>query len=193
MPKIFTDEEKEGHRAILLDEGLRLIMKKGYRNVTVDQLVKLIGASKGYFYLLFSSKEQFFLDAIAAQMEKNFAILRQAMEHHPSPPEIARLYRTLFKDMSFPSFEDALYVQQKISDQQWQHFRDFEEAFFTRILTLLNRDPEKCDPRVLSNLSAFIFLCCNSQGKYLFPDKLNDLMEILLGVFHSYLFPEDKG
>ena len=86
MPKIFTDEEKEGHRAILLDEGLRLIMKKGYRNVTVDQLVKLIGASKGYFYLLFSSKEQFFLDAIAAQMEKNFAILRQAMEHHPSPP-----------------------------------------------------------------------------------------------------------
>ena len=53
MPKIFTDEEKEGHRAILLDQGLGLIMKNGYKNVTIDQLVQLIGASKGYFYVLF--------------------------------------------------------------------------------------------------------------------------------------------
>lgn len=86
IPKIFTDEEKEGHRAILLDQGLGLIMKNGYKNVTIDQLVQLIGASKGYFYVLFPSKEQFFLQAIASQMERHFDALREVMEQHPSSP-----------------------------------------------------------------------------------------------------------
>lgn len=193
MPKIFTDEEKEGHRAILLDQGLGLIMKNGYKNVTIDQLVQLIGASKGYFYVLFPSKEQFFLQAIASQMERHFDALREVMERHPSPKEIGEAYRLLFKNIHFASFEDVLYVQQKISDAEWQHFRDFEEEFFTRILTLLGRDTQKCDPRLLSNLSAFIFLCSNSRGKYLFLEKINDLVDILLGVFHAYIFPEDDA
>lgn len=193
MPKIFTDEEKEGHRAILLDQGLGLIMKNGYKNVTIDQLVQLIGASKGYFYVLFPSKEQFFLQAIASQMERHFDALREVMERHPSPKEIGEAYRLLFKNMHFASFEDVLYVQQKISDAEWQHFRDFVEEFFTRILTLLGRDTQKCDPRLLSNLSAFIFLCSNSRGKYLFLEKINDLVDILLGVFHAYIFPEDDA
>ena len=193
MPKIFTDEEKEGHRAILLDQGLGLIMKNGYKNVTIDQLVQLIGASKGYFYVLFPSKEQFFLQAIASQMERHFDALREVMARHPSPKEIGEAYRLLFKNMHFASFEDVLYVQQKISDAEWQHFRDFEEEFFTRILTLLGRDTQKCDPRLLSNLAAFIFLCSKSRGKYLFLEKINDLVDILLGVFHAYIFPEDDA
>ena len=108
MPKIFTDEEKEGHRAILLDQGLGLIMKNGYKNVTIDQLVQLIGASKGYFYVLFPSKEQFFLQAIASQMERHFDAFREVMERHPSPKEIGEAYRLLFKNMHFASFEDAM-------------------------------------------------------------------------------------
>lgn len=102
MPKIFTDEEKEGHRAILLDQGLGLIMKNGCKNVTIDQLVQLIGASKGYFYVLFPSKEQFFLQAIASQMERHFDALREVMERHPSPKEIGEAYRLLLKICILP-------------------------------------------------------------------------------------------
>lgn len=60
MPKIFSDEEKQFHKNFLLENGLRVIMENGYKHVTVDQLVQMIGASKGYFYLLFPSKEDFF-------------------------------------------------------------------------------------------------------------------------------------
>ena len=56
MPKIFSDEEKQFHKNFLLDNGLRVIMENGYKHVTVDQLVQMIGASKGYFYLLFPSR-----------------------------------------------------------------------------------------------------------------------------------------
>lgn len=80
MPKIFSDEEKQFHKNFLLDNGLRVIMENGYKHVTVDQLVQMIGASKGYFYLLFPSKEDFFLDALAWQMEKNYKQLEEAVK-----------------------------------------------------------------------------------------------------------------
>ena len=63
MPKIFSESEKLSHKQLLFDRGLALIMERGYKNVTVDELIKLTGGSKGYFYLLFESKEDFFLKA----------------------------------------------------------------------------------------------------------------------------------
>ena len=70
MPKIFSESEKLSHKQLLFDRGLALIMERGYKNVTVDELIKLTGGSKGYFYLLFESKEDFFLKAVMWQMEQ---------------------------------------------------------------------------------------------------------------------------
>ena len=142
MPKIFSDEEKKAHREFLLENGLRVIMENGYKHVTVDQLVQMIGASKGYFYVLFSSKEDFFLEALAWQMEKNYKRLEQAVNSNYSPTQIASLYRDIFKNrMHFATYEDAAYIQQKISDAQWKRFQDYQERFFSRILRLFGRDP----------------------------------------------------
>ena len=80
MPKIFTEAEKDRHREVLFDKGFRLISEKGYKNVKVDQLVELIEASKGYFYTLFDSKEEYFLGAIAWQMEREYDRLKEAKD-----------------------------------------------------------------------------------------------------------------
>ena len=60
MPKIFSDIEKDTQRNTLFEKGLQMIVERSYKNVTVDDLVNLIGSSKGYFYRLFESKEDFF-------------------------------------------------------------------------------------------------------------------------------------
>ena len=194
MPKIFSDEEKEAHRSFLLDNGLRLIMEKGYKHVTVDQLIQMLGVSKGYFYILFPSKEEFFLDALAWQMNKNFETLRSAVENGQTTLEIGQVYQGIFRGMHFATFEDVIYVQQKVSEQQWQHFRDFEEEFFTRVLELFGKNTvSKCDPKIVSNLSALIFLAKNSHAKYLFSDKMDDVINILLNTFHIYIFGEEDS
>ena len=97
MPKIFSDEEKQFHKNFLLDNGLRVIMENGYKHVTVDQLVQMIGASKGYFYLLFPSKEDFFLDALAWQMEKNYKQLEESVKKGFCPDR-----RTIQRDLQKP-------------------------------------------------------------------------------------------
>lgn len=189
MPKIFSEEDKQGHREFLLKHGLEMIMKNGYKHVTVDHLIGEIGASKGYFYQLFDSKEDFFLEALAWQMEKIFQKLALAVQKGCTPGEIAQLYRKLFKNsLYFATYEDIEYVQQKISDEQWQSFRDYQEELFTKTLLLLGRDTQVCDPKIVSNLSALTFLLYNSRAKYLFADKIPDTTDILLRAFHSYIF-----
>ena len=191
MPKIFSDEEKQFHKNFLLDNGLRVIMENGYKHVTVDQLVQMIGASKGYFYLLFPSKEDFFLDALAWQMEKNYKQLEEAVKKGFSSAQIAELYKEIFKNrMHFASHEDAAYVQQKISDEQWNRFQEYQESFFLRTIKLLGRDASQCDPKIVSNLSVIIFLLYNSRDKYLFAERIQETTDILLHTFHAYIFGE---
>lgn len=191
MPKIFSDEEKQFHKNFLLDNGLRVIMENGYKHVTVDQLVQMIGASKGYFYLLFPSKEDFFLDALAWQMEKNYKQLEEAVKKGFSSAQIAELYKEIFKNrMHFANHEDAAYVQQKISDEQWNRFQEYQESFFLRTIKLLGRDTSQCDPKIVSNLSAIIFLLYNSHDKYLFAERIQETTDILLHTFHAYIFGE---
>lgn len=50
MPKVFSEEEKLAHKTTLLEQGLSMIMERGYKNVTVDQLIGLIHASKGILF-----------------------------------------------------------------------------------------------------------------------------------------------
>ena len=190
MPKVFSEAEKKEHRAQIFDKGLKLIMEKGYKNVTVDQLVQLIHASKGYFYLLFESKESFFLDAIAWQMENIFNAMKEARDRGASSEEIGNLYRQLLKKMHFASYEDIVYVQKKVSQKEWEKFREFEKIYFTKILKLIGRDNSGCDPEVISNLSALIYLSHNMKqyAQYLFPEKSDEVTEILLDTLHRYIY-----
>ena len=43
MPKIFSDIEKDTQRNTLFEKGLQMIDERSYKNVTVDDLVNLIG------------------------------------------------------------------------------------------------------------------------------------------------------
>ena len=89
MPKIFSDIEKDIQRNTLFEKGLQMIVERGYKNVTVDELVTLIGSSKGYFYRLFESKEEFFLQAISWQMTQNLEILTAAAVTGPQLMNLA--------------------------------------------------------------------------------------------------------
>ena len=65
MPKIFTDEEREGKRVQMFRAGLDLIKKNGYTHASVEKIAEAAGLGKGTFYNFFSSKEDFMAQLIA--------------------------------------------------------------------------------------------------------------------------------
>ena len=189
MPKIFSDIEKDTQRNTLFEKGLQMIVERGYKNVTVDELVTLIGSSKGYFYRLFESKEEFFLQAISWQMTKNLEVLSEAHKDGSSLEELSQLYKKLFLQASTTNYMDLFYIYSKVSEEQWKRFRDFEEAHYIKVVKLLGKDPAVCNPKVLSNLSTMIYLSygMTQYAPYLFEEKNDAVLDILLATMHRYV------
>ena len=62
MPKIYTDEERTDIRTRLKREANILMLEKGVKKTTVDELVQRTGIPKGTFYLFYPSKEMLLFD-----------------------------------------------------------------------------------------------------------------------------------
>lgn len=54
------EREKEQRRAQILAAGEKLLLEKGYRGVTMEELAKTCELSKGTLYIYFKSKEELF-------------------------------------------------------------------------------------------------------------------------------------
>lgn len=191
MPKIYTEEEKYLQKTKMFTTGLKLISKNGYKNVKVDDLVELANVSKGYFYLLFESKEEFVLDALMWQMDNVFSALKKFSDDGASDKETGKIYRSMFEHLNFIKYSDITYIKKKASKELWDKFKHFEERYFQNIIELLGKNDGNHDPRVISNLSSIIFLSHNSmkdENSYFFSDKANDVTKILLDALHHYLY-----
>ena len=88
MPKIFTDADREIHKIKLLDKGMDLIAQRGLKDVSVSELAAVIDVSKGYFYTLFASKEQFFFEGLLWRMRQNLNKLETAKKRGAGEEEL---------------------------------------------------------------------------------------------------------
>jgi AcrR family transcriptional regulator len=88
MPKLLDNP-----RPTLLDAAERLMVRHGYRRMTVDDLAREAGIGKGTVYLHFDSKEEVALAVVNRWNERVFARLR-ALASEPRPPA-ERLTRML--------------------------------------------------------------------------------------------------
>ena len=70
MPRGFSDREKEKIRTSLLQECKESWTKHGYKKTSVDDLCKMVGISKGAFYLFFQSKEALFCEVLCSVQEE---------------------------------------------------------------------------------------------------------------------------
>ena len=58
------EEKKDSRNKQIMDAALKVFVKKGYENTTMDDIVKLSGLSKGAIYHYFKSKKQLFISLI---------------------------------------------------------------------------------------------------------------------------------
>lgn len=59
MPKIFSESDKEIIRNKLLEEGIKALETKHYRNISLDDITSSMGIAKGTFYHFFLQKRDF--------------------------------------------------------------------------------------------------------------------------------------
>ena len=62
MGKAFTQEENKKNKERLKEEGRKLASQNGFKNTSIDELVKRCDIAKGQFYRYYKTKELFFLE-----------------------------------------------------------------------------------------------------------------------------------
>jgi len=79
-----TARGKERRRQIL-DESARLFAERGYHPTAVADIVESLGVGKGVFYWYFESKEDLFLEILAASSQDLRRLQQAAIGDEPDP------------------------------------------------------------------------------------------------------------
>ncbi len=79
------DYLKQQNREKLLDQGVRLLMERGYHGTGIQEILAAVNIPKGSFYNYFSSKEEFGAEVIRHYIEPFIVQLEDCLASHPDP------------------------------------------------------------------------------------------------------------
>ena len=95
MPKIYSEVERTDIKDNLKREANILMIERGIKKTTVDELVKRAGIPKGTFYLFYPSKEMLLFECIQDFHNEADKIISDGME------QIIRKYKSRTKGKRF--------------------------------------------------------------------------------------------
>lgn len=107
--RAISESEKRERRQEILNAAGRLLLKQGYRDITVARIAQVAGLAKGTIFLYFQTKEDIFLSLVQDAMENWQLRLQEAMSTRARKGNITSasdLVRTVTS-----SFNDGLIVK----------------------------------------------------------------------------------
>jgi len=83
---------KQETKSLLLDHGLRLMLKRGYHHTGIHDVLAAAGVPKGSFYHYFKNKEDFGLQIVGRYADDGYTQIDRVLGDKRQPP-LARLRR----------------------------------------------------------------------------------------------------
>ena len=105
MGKAFTEEENKKNKERLKEEGRKLATKNGFKNTSIDELVKRCKIAKGQFYRYYETKELFFLEVRNEVVKEVHEKIALDFQKQPLTKEvIVNNFCELFKIIKKPEY-----------------------------------------------------------------------------------------
>ena len=182
MPtRVFSEEEKDKLKRMMLEQGIPLLEEYGLKHMSVDKITKRVGIGKSTFYNFFDSKEDYVNQALELNREK---ILSEIDKMFPDGKKIkpAQLFGMFFNTMlsnntfySKFSAEDerALYEADKRRGKDVS--LDRETAVGMRIFSHVEGVRDDLDIALIANYIKLIVLAY--ENEYMFHDAAMERMQ----------------
>ena len=202
MPRHFGDEEKEHIRAEIVKAGTESFHRYGFKKTNIDEIVRLAGVSKGTFYSLFNSKEDFFVEILLSVEQQIHGMLEEQLLNSDLPVKEAFL-ESVFAQLKYVSEtpllnvltqpEEYRFLFRKLRPEQIEQFFSQDKDYIDRILGRARERTEvrDVDTEVLTGVMrgiAMLVLHQREIGEEVFADSLR----LLLPMVAEYLFPEGE-
>lgn len=87
-------EKSQQKKKLILDTARAVFMEKGYKNVTMKDIVEACDISRGGLYLYFSSTEELLLEVMQMEADEADDIFTQQIDEDATAAEILALFLT---------------------------------------------------------------------------------------------------
>ncbi len=161
MPKVVR-EYKVQARARIIGAAVSAIQRKGLSGLTMDDIAREIGVSKGALYLYFSSKAQLLEAILSEYRDEMMAQLERAVEKGDVAEGIAGTIDKIFSGEFNPAVWHQVVVDAAADPEIQQALRDDsrkdveELQAFLRRMEARGRIPHQDDPEVIADIISFL-------------------------------------
>ncbi len=113
-------ERSEQKKAYILETAKKVFMEKGYKNVTMKDIVEACDISRGGLYLYYDSTAALFQEVLQQEQSDTDTTLEQTIEKEPTVSDILTLF---FKEQK----KEILNTQDNLTVATYEYF--FENKF----------------------------------------------------------------
>lgn len=170
MPdRVFTSEQRDGLRLIMLEAGFPLIKEYGVTHTTITKITEAAGIAKGTFYHFWKNKEEYLADLIKYHRQKMIPKLIPEdvlTGKRKLGREDARVYfrHLVDKDMSIyahMTLEDESNLIHKTSD--FDPDEEKESSIAINLLSMLEGVRTDVDFLLLANMTKILVLTAEAK------------------------------
>lgn len=190
MTEIVISQERADTEGIV-KSAQRLLEKYGYRRMTMDDLAREVGMSKGALYLRFATKEDVAVACIE-RFHRDLVDALEAIEQGPGDPGerleqvlVARIMMRIDKARTYCESYDEVYASIKpLLGERKARFYQIEAEIVQRLLVECGNDPARS-----AEDAEMLVLATNSLSPYsLTPNELQDREAFHLRALHLAQF-----
>ena len=191
MPRALTEQEKCRQCKKLIEKGMPVVLSQGIRKVSIEDITKAAGVSKGSFYLHFDSKEKFMIEVIMSLHRQIFALAEQMLSSEGNLQENTRGFLLNLFDMPEMAFFTKYYdeigeLAESLAEHELQFAEEAEVNMYGKLLIALGIDTRKVSPGVVHNLMHTMYMIM--QSDLMIKEHLPKTKEILTENLLSYIF-----
>jgi len=108
IPRTINEKHRKNKIRKILDAARLTFYRKGYLNVTMQDIIDECGISRGGIYLYFNSVDELFQEVIRQRNKEKFSIISKAVQEKAPFKEVLANYMALQKERLF-NIEESLF------------------------------------------------------------------------------------
>ncbi|MCL2416037.1 MAG: TetR/AcrR family transcriptional regulator [Defluviitaleaceae bacterium] len=190
-PRALTEQEKNRQYKKLLERGMDIVISQGVKKVSIEDITKAAGMSKGLFYQHFESKEHFMIAVIMDIHEQIMSIAGKILMNGGDLRGNARnLLLNLFKmpEMAFFNkyHNEINELAQSLPENQLYSAEMMEVNMYRKLLIAAGIDVQKIKPGVVHNFIHIMYMINNSD--LMTKEELPKTCELIIESLIYYIF-----
>ena len=118
MPRTINEKHRKNKIRKILESARIVFYRKGFLNVTMQDIIDECGISRGGIYLYFNSVDEIFQEVIRQRNKEKFSIISKAVQENAPFDEVLENYMQLQKE--------------RLGNIEESHFRAYCEYVFSK-------------------------------------------------------------